>query len=264
MAGFCAKCGSRIDDNIRFCAKCGTRVESAPQVMNVQQVQPQTYQFEQPQQDLYYQPAPQPSQQTSEKKGMSNVAAFFLAIVVLAVGTTGFFAFKEDGFLRRDSEETSKSRSSKEKSSKAEKSDKEKSEEENDDTPKAEKKDTANNTVDWDGTIYGVELPKPDGYDKVYEIVDNGDTTGVYIDGVTYDEYKAYCKSIEDSPDWVPADKTPPEDTAHFPDDYNEKVIAVYFSGTYKDSLYVSVHYCVDSFCEDTGKPNFEIVAYLK
>ena len=191
---------------------------------------------------------------------MSNIAAFFLAIVVLAVGTTGFFAFKENGFLRRDSEETSKDSSSK--SEKKDKTDKKKSEKEVD-TPKAEEKDTANNTVEWDGTLYDVEIPKPDGYDKVYNIVDDLNSTVVYIDGVTYDEYKAYCKSIEDSSDWVPVDKTPPEDTAHFPDDYNDVGIAVYFSGTYKGNLHLSVQYHSDAFCEGTEITHFSSLARL-
>lgn len=270
MAGFCAKCGTQLADNVGFCPNCGTRTASAPQTQNVQQVQQtfefqqqQTFQFDQPQTD-YFQPVPPPTEQPApEKTGMSNIAAFFLALVVLALGTTGFFAFKEDGFLRRDSEETSKSRSSKEKSSKAEKSDKEKSEEENDDTPKAEKKDTANNTVEWDGTIYGVELPKPDGYDKVSSMFEDGGITVIYIDGVSYDEFVAYCKSLEESTDWQPSDIEPPEDTEHFPDDYNDKGIGVYFSGTYKGTLHISVNYLSDSFIDGTEMTHFGIKGHL-
>ena len=125
-------------------------------------------------------------------------------------------------------------------------------------------KDKAANELEWDGTMFGVQLPKPEGYDKVWSNSLTMHHRDVFIAGVTYDEYRAYCQSLEDSPDWMPLDITPRRDTASFPDDYNDTMV-VDFQGIYKDTLIVSVLYCSDSLCDaNDDMPNFQMVVSQK
>ena len=116
------------------------------------------------------------------------------------------------------------------------------------------------NTIPWNGVFAGVELPKVGNHDKVYDYNTKSDCITVRIDGVTYEEFKEYCRILENLAGWQRDDD---ENVANFPSDYNSKD-KVYFSGAYQSLPHISVQYYSDSKVESTGYPHFVMFVYTE
>ena len=111
-----------------------------------------------------------------------------------------------------------------------------------------------------DNTFFGVTLPVPDvGRVTMNETEVNSfgeEVTTIRIDGMSYEQYKEYCQTLEDLPGWEVYEGSFPEDVAHFPEDYNSQS-KVDFAGNYKSLPHISVHYYSDKQCEKNGYPHF-------
>ncbi|MBO4262665.1 MAG: hypothetical protein J5903_02645 [Clostridia bacterium] len=116
------------------------------------------------------------------------------------------------------------------------------------------------NTIDWNGNFFGVELPQVANHNKVCEYSEStsGDALTVRIDGVTYDEYKSYCRQLEALTGWEADDD---ENAASFPEDYNSRS-KVYFTGAYLTLPHVSVQYYSDKTCQNNKYPHFVMFVY--
>ena len=115
-----------------------------------------------------------------------------------------------------------------------------------------------NNSLNWNGNFFGVELPQVANHSKVSEYTVEEDSITVRIEGVTYAEYKAYCQQLEALTGWE-ADED--ENVASFPEDYNSRS-KVYCSGAYKTLPHISVQYYSDSKAASSGYPNFVMFVY--
>ena len=120
------------------------------------------------------------------------------------------------------------------------------------------KKADDKNTIDWNGDFYGTTLPAVDGHDKVCEYTVKDDSITVRIDGVSYEEFTAYCRKLEALDGWQVHND---EDTAHFPADYNERD-KVYFTGIYQNLPHIAVQYYSDKQCESSGYPHFVLFVF--
>ena len=109
------------------------------------------------------------------------------------------------------------------------------------------------NTIDWNGSFNGTELPQPDGFPKVCEYTVKDDSVTIRIDGMSYDQYIAYCKKVEALDGWK-ADED--ENVAHFPSDYNTRS-KVYCTGAYGNLPHISIQYYSDSTCKKAELPHF-------
>ena len=107
--------------------------------------------------------------------------------------------------------------------------------------------------------FFGVTLPFPD-IGTITENETKADAWGdesatVRIDGITYAQYKEYCKILEDLYGWEVYEGDYPEDVAHMPEDYNSRS-KVYFTGSYSGLPHISVQYYSDSTAGNKY-PNF-------
>lgn len=106
--------------------------------------------------------------------------------------------------------------------------------------------------------FYGTELVKPyrDYNTWTWEVTEwkvKDDATTIRIDGMSYVQFVAYCRSLEIMTGWEACDD---EDTNHFPADYNSRS-KVYFSGSYGNLPHISVQYYSDETCKKTKLPHF-------
>lgn len=108
----------------------------------------------------------------------------------------------------------------------------------------------------WNGNFYGTTLPAPQTNGKVTEYTVKDDSITVRIDGISWEEYKDYCKTLQSLGGWQVYTGDYPEDVAHFPEDYNQR-LKTYFSGSYGKLPHISVQYYSDKSCETSKKPHF-------
>lgn len=107
--------------------------------------------------------------------------------------------------------------------------------------------------MEWNGSFNGTDLPKPETKGTVTEWTVEDDCVTIRIDGMSYQEYTAYCRKLESLSGWQVNND---EDVAHFPSDYNER-LKVYFTGAYGTLPRISVQYYSDKTCETNGLPHF-------
>lgn len=247
---YCISCGQEITPETVFCPRCGT------QAPGEQPAQQQPIYAPMPQQPVYapppvYQAAPQP-----KKKGKGIVAVLLILVVL---GGVGWFGFREGGFLRgllgekgeKPSEEPAKPSAS---VSPGKATATPKPTEKPESTPEpTNAPETYGKVSGWQGTFNGMTLPAPETGGTITEWTVKDDSVTVRIDGMSYKEYIAYCRVLEALDGWEVYND---EDTAHFPDDYNQRT-KVYFTGVYGDLPHISVQYYSDQQCESSGYPHF-------
>ncbi|MBR0231538.1 MAG: hypothetical protein IJQ53_04870 [Clostridia bacterium] len=105
----------------------------------------------------------------------------------------------------------------------------------------------------WNGTFNGTALPKPETKGTITEWTVKRDSVTIRIDGMSYQEYIDYCRKLEALPGWTVYGG---EDTAHLPNDYNERA-KVYFTGEYSNLPHISVQYYSDKTCQHNKLPHF-------
>ena len=67
------------------------------------------------------------------------------------------------------------------------------------------------NTIPWNDDFYGVTIPAPRGYDCVAVFEPETDFLGygytnLYIDRLSYDSFRQYCKTLQKLDGWEPSD----------------------------------------------------------
>ena len=121
----------------------------------------------------------------------------------------------------------------------------------------------ASTVKDWDGNFAGTALPGPMTAGKITEWTVKSDSVTIRVDGMTYQEYIAYCRTLEALDGWKVYEGDYPEDTAHFPADYNDRA-KVYFTGSYGTLPRISVQYYSDKTCEGNGLPHFCMFVFFE
>ena len=111
---------------------------------------------------------------------------------------------------------------------------------------------------DW--TFNGTALPEPETKGTITEWTVKDDSVTIRIDGMSYDEYKAYCRSLQSMSGWSVTDD---EDASSFPADYNSKS-KVYFTGEYKNLPRIAVQYYNDETCAKSNQPHFCMFVFTK
>ena len=113
---------------------------------------------------------------------------------------------------------------------------------------------------EYDWTFNGTSLPEPETKGSVTEWTVKDDSVTIRLDGLTYDEFKAYCGKLQAMSGWKSEND---EDTAHFPADYNDRD-KVYFTGSYKNLPHISAQYYSDSTVKGNGLPHFVIFVFTE
>jgi hypothetical protein len=118
---------------------------------------------------------------------------------------------------------------------------------------------------DWvyEWIFNGTSLPKPETKGKITEWTEKDDSYTIRYDGMTYDEYIAYCTNLQALSGWEVYNGGYDEDVAHFPSDYNEQS-KVYFTGSYGNLPHISVQYYSDEVVEKTGYPHVVIFVFVE
>ena len=69
--------------------------------------------------------------------------------------------------------------------------------------------DTNPKTISWDGNFYGVKIPQPKGYERALNIEEkvisksnNSKATSVYIEGMKFEDYLSYYKTLQSLNGW--------------------------------------------------------------
>ncbi len=257
---FCIACGQEMAVNALFCPRCGAQAPAEPQAaLQGAYTQPPQGAYA-PQQPVYapVYAAPQPP---PKKKGKGIVV---LLILVVILGGVGWFGFREGGFLRgilgdkpEPAEKTPKpTASATEKPSAAKPSAAPATVKPTEVPPEptqAPPPAAPGEVTGWQGTFNGTALPGPETGGEITEWQVKDDSVTIRIDGMSYEEYIAYCKKLEALSGWEVVND---EDTAHFPDDYNQRS-KVYFTGAYGDLPHIAVQYYSDQQCQNSGYPHF-------
>ena len=113
---------------------------------------------------------------------------------------------------------------------------------------------------EYDWTFNGTSLPEPETKGSVTEWTVKDDSVTIRLDGLTYDEFKAYCGKLQAMSGWKSEND---EDTAHFPADYNDRD-KVYFTGSYKNLPHISAQYYSDTTVKGNGLPHFVIFVFTE
>lgn len=109
-------------------------------------------------------------------------------------------------------------------------------------------------------TFNGTALPEPDTKGRVTEWTVKDDSVTIRIDGMSYDEYRSYCKTLEALPGWTVSNG---ERVSAFPSDYNDKD-KVYCTGSYANLPRISAQYYSDKVCKNNGLPHFVIFVFTE
>ena len=282
---FCTSCGHSVTQSAQ---------PSEQNTYNQNQYNGGSYAQQQPshtQQPPYAQQPPQqayayggqpPYQQPKKKKGGCCLIALIVLLVILAaLGIGGYFAYKyaKDNFNEVkdkieeslgmplssiiDFDDPEQLEKLEELGVTSEDIDKIKEMVDQNDKPKKSKGSNKSSKIKVkDEEFFGVTLPIPDfGKYTEYETESNSfndEVTTIRIDGISYEQYKEYCKLLEGLSGWE-ADKD--ENCAHFPSDYNS-VPKVRFTGTYGSLPHISVQYFSDRGSKAKGKPNFCMLVF--
>lgn len=256
MQRFCDQCGAPLKDGAKFCPNCGNSTQ--------EQAQPQ---YQQPR-PTYQQP-PQANyggqvsnnQQSPQKNGGGPVTVI-IALLLLVGGPLGYYYFKfkpEKERAQRNREEAMSAFIQSQKKVRQQKT-KEFENTENTETP-AEKPQQSMGTGKVkvkEVEFFGVTLPIPDiGTVTENKTVDKGvgnELITIRYDGISYEDYIEYCKQLESIHGWKSM-----RGTSDFPEDYNNTVTMVTFTGFYKSPLYVNVYYLSDYYRDGTDWPAFAL-----
>ena len=130
-------------------------------------------------------------------------------------------------------------------------------------TPSSGSQGGAQTVEGWKSDFNGTTLPGPKTGGKITEWTVKSDSVTIRIDGISYDEYIAYCKTLEALSGWKVYEGDYPEDVSHFPADYNARS-KVYFTGIYGNLPRISVQYYSDKTCASNGKPHFCMFVYFE
>jgi hypothetical protein len=115
-----------------------------------------------------------------------------------------------------------------------------------------------NNPIPWKGNFFGVTLPAPEGRNTVCEYTVKKDAVTVRIDGMSWDEYVNYCKTLEKLSGWRVINE---EGTARFPAGPRPKG-TVYFTGAYGKLPRINVRYSGDELAKKHNRPNFTMFVF--
>ena len=115
-----------------------------------------------------------------------------------------------------------------------------------------------NNPIPWNGNFFGVTLPAPEGRNAVCEHTVKNDAVTVRIDGMSWDEFVNYCKTLEKLSGWRIINE---EGSARFPAGPRPKG-TVYFTGAYGKLQRINVRYMGDGLAKQHNRPNFMMFVF--
>ena len=116
------------------------------------------------------------------------------------------------------------------------------------------------NTIAWNDNFYGVTIPSPEGHEFVSEYTVKDDSITIRIEGLTWDEYVAYCKKLESLDGWQVIKN---EGTSKFPSEQRKDGI-VYFTGTYKSLPRINVRFNGDDYAKKQNIDSFTMFVFTE